>query len=270
MDDASILARARADGRAAATTATWRRPRSGSPTSTSPTAGVATSTPPSAWSADDADLGGGVDRRRRAQLADRQPADRGQPAVLLPHDRARARRRRRRGVPGSERWTAEEGRHSMAIYGYLMVTRAVDPRRPRARPDGPGLDRRGPRAAHAVDVLRLRRPAGAGHPHRPPQHRSAARRQRRLRRHDARRRRREPAPPLLPRPRHGGHRARPVHGRCRRSSARSSTFEMPGTGIPGFAAHAAAISQAGIYDLTIHHDQILAARRPAPLGPSSR
>ena len=27
----------------------------------------------------------------------------------------------------SKRWTAEEGRHSMVIYGYLMVTRAVDP-----------------------------------------------------------------------------------------------------------------------------------------------
>ena len=25
------------------------------------------------------------------------------------------------------RWTAEEGRHAMAIYGYLMVTRAIDP-----------------------------------------------------------------------------------------------------------------------------------------------
>jgi len=25
------------------------------------------------------------------------------------------------------RWTAEEGRHSMAIYGYLMATRAIDP-----------------------------------------------------------------------------------------------------------------------------------------------
>ena len=25
------------------------------------------------------------------------------------------------------RWTAEEGRHSMAIYGYLMTTRAIDP-----------------------------------------------------------------------------------------------------------------------------------------------
>jgi acyl-[acyl-carrier-protein] desaturase len=33
------------------------------------------------------------------------------------------------GVFGSwvRRWTAEEGRHAMAIYGYLMVTRAVDP-----------------------------------------------------------------------------------------------------------------------------------------------
>ena len=32
---------------------------------------------------------------------------------------------------------------------------------------------------------------------------------------------------------------------------------MPGIGIPGFAGHAAAIAQAGIYDLAIHHDQIL-------------
>ena len=27
----------------------------------------------------------------------------------------------------ARRWTAEEQRHSMVIYGYLMVTRAVDP-----------------------------------------------------------------------------------------------------------------------------------------------
>ena len=33
---------------------------------------------------------------------------------------------------------------------------------------------------------------------------------------------------------------------------------MPGTGIPGFAAHAAAIAKAGIYDLAIHYEQILA------------
>lgn len=34
-------------------------------------------------------------------------------------------------------------------------------------------------------------------------------------------------------------------------------FEMPGTGIPDFAAHSTAIANAGIYDLVIHHDKIL-------------
>jgi acyl-[acyl-carrier-protein] desaturase len=40
-------------------------------------------------------------------------------------------------------------------------------------------------------------------------------------------------------------------------------FEMPGTGIPGFAEHAKAIARAGIYDLAVHHDAIL---RPVVLG----
>jgi len=35
------------------------------------------------------------------------------------------------------------------------------------------------------------------------------------------------------------------------------TFEMPGTGIPDFAALAAAIADAGIYDFSLHHDQVL-------------
>ena len=34
-------------------------------------------------------------------------------------------------------------------------------------------------------------------------------------------------------------------------------FEMPGTGIPGFQTHARAIATCGIYDLAVHHDQIL-------------
>lgn len=34
-------------------------------------------------------------------------------------------------------------------------------------------------------------------------------------------------------------------------------FAMPGTGIPGFAEHAKAIAKAEIYDLALHHDQIL-------------
>jgi acyl-[acyl-carrier-protein] desaturase len=35
------------------------------------------------------------------------------------------------------------------------------------------------------------------------------------------------------------------------------SFEMPGTGIPDFSAHATAIADAGIYDLGLHHDQVL-------------
>jgi acyl-[acyl-carrier-protein] desaturase len=34
-------------------------------------------------------------------------------------------------------------------------------------------------------------------------------------------------------------------------------FEMPGTGIPGFTRHAAAIARAGIYDLPTHHEHIV-------------
>lgn len=34
-------------------------------------------------------------------------------------------------------------------------------------------------------------------------------------------------------------------------------FTMPGIGIPGFDTHAAAIARAGIYDLAVHHEQIL-------------
>jgi acyl-[acyl-carrier-protein] desaturase len=34
-------------------------------------------------------------------------------------------------------------------------------------------------------------------------------------------------------------------------------FEMPGAMIPGFTRKAAQIAQAGIYDLRIHHDEIV-------------
>jgi acyl-[acyl-carrier-protein] desaturase len=40
-------------------------------------------------------------------------------------------------------------------------------------------------------------------------------------------------------------------------------FEMPGTGIPGFAEHSKAIARVGIYDLGVHHDLIL---KPVVLG----
>ena len=34
-------------------------------------------------------------------------------------------------------------------------------------------------------------------------------------------------------------------------------FKMPGTGIPNFDHHAALIAKAGIYDLQVHHEQIV-------------
>jgi acyl-[acyl-carrier-protein] desaturase len=36
-----------------------------------------------------------------------------------------------------------------------------------------------------------------------------------------------------------------------------TNFEMPGTGIPGFVSHAIAIARSGIYNLSLHHDQIV-------------
>jgi acyl-[acyl-carrier-protein] desaturase len=36
-----------------------------------------------------------------------------------------------------------------------------------------------------------------------------------------------------------------------------TSFEMPGTGIEGFAGHATAIAAAGIYDFRVHYEQIL-------------
>jgi len=35
------------------------------------------------------------------------------------------------------------------------------------------------------------------------------------------------------------------------------SFAMPGTGIPDFDRHAALIARAGIYDVAIHHSQIV-------------
>jgi acyl-[acyl-carrier-protein] desaturase len=35
------------------------------------------------------------------------------------------------------------------------------------------------------------------------------------------------------------------------------SFQMPGTGMPGFAGHARAIAGAGIYDMAIYHEQVL-------------
>ena len=124
----------------------------------------------------------------------------------------------------NRRWTAEEGRHAIVIRDYLAVTRSIDMReleRARMRQVSMGLvpEPRQHRRRH-----RLRRAAGARHPHLAPQHREAAQRPAGRGDHEPGRGRREPAPPLLPRPRVGGARDRPVgHGRRHRAPGAHAT-----------------------------------------------
>jgi acyl-[acyl-carrier-protein] desaturase len=157
----------------------------------------------------------------------------------------------------SKRWTAEEGRHSMAIYGYLMVTRAVDPvalERCRMHQVSMGQV---PEPSTPVDVMayvalqelatriahrNTGRVLGDSAGYDVMMRVAADENLHHLFYRDLTRAAIEFDPSTA----------------VQAIERQVVGFEMPGTGIPGFAAHAAAIARAGIYDLAIHHDQILA------------
>jgi len=156
----------------------------------------------------------------------------------------------------SRRWTAEEGRHSIVIRDYLTVTRAIDPvalerarmaqvqcgqvPEPETAYDGfayVALQELATRIAHhntgklvndkaGYDVMR--KVASDENRHH-------------LFYRDLVSKALEIAPSEM---------LIAIERQVR-------TFEMPGTGIIDFAAHAKAIAKAGIYDFAIHHDQIL-------------
>jgi acyl-[acyl-carrier-protein] desaturase len=154
------------------------------------------------------------------------------------------------------RWTAEEGRHSMAIYGYLMATRAIDPHElERGRmaqvsggitPELPTLEdgfaylalqELATRISHRATGRMIGDPAGyevmmrvAGD---------------------------ENLHQLFYRDLAAAARERDPDGMMVAIERQVRTFEMPGTGIPNFAEHARRIAAAGIYDLAVHHEQIL-------------
>src|SRR4051812_30141103 len=156
----------------------------------------------------------------------------------------------------SKRWTAEEMRHSMVIYGYLMVTRAVDPvalERSRMHQVSTGQV---PEPTDPVDVLayvalqelatriahrNTGRLLGDGAGYDVMMRVAADENLHHLFYRDLT----QAAIDLDP------------SAAVRSIERQVVGFEMPGAGIPGFATHAAAISRAGIYDLAIHHDQIL-------------
>jgi len=110
-------------------------------------------------------------RSGRADRTDRQPAHRGQ--TCPPTTREIATRFGRDGAWGHwvGRWTAEEGRHAIAIRDYLVVTRAVDPGQ--ARGVAHGANDRRLRLGRQDDAAgrRLRLVPGTGHPGVAPQYR---------------------------------------------------------------------------------------------------
>jgi acyl-[acyl-carrier-protein] desaturase len=157
----------------------------------------------------------------------------------------------------SKRWTAEEGRHSMVIYGYLMVTRAVDPvalERCRMHQVSTGQV---PEPHSPVDVLAyvaLQELATR------IAHRNTGRLLGDSAGYDVMMRvaADENLHHLFYRDLTSAAIELDPSTAVQAIERQVVGFEMPGAGIPGFAAHAAAISRAGIYDLAIHHDQILA------------
>jgi acyl-[acyl-carrier-protein] desaturase len=211
--------------------------------------------PGTVWKAEDADLGGAViDDAVRAALY----------VNLLTEDNLPYYSRDIDDTFGDDgiwstwtkRWTAEEGRHSMAIYGYLMVTRAIDPvwlERGRLIQVSNGETPTPRSVAHGIAYVALQELATR------IAHRNTGK--------------------LLNDPVGYDLMARVaadenLHYLFYRDlmteliAVDPSTaviaiadevmgFAMPGTGIPDFTAHANAIARAGIYDLSLHHEQIL-------------
>lgn len=207
------------------------------------------------WSSDDANLGGAqIDDATRSALF----------VNLLTEDNLPYYSRDIGATFGEDgiwatwtrRWTAEEGRHSMAIYGYLMTTRAIDPvelEKGRMIQVSKGEVPVPRSVAHGVAYVALQELATR------ISHRNTGK--------------------LLNDPIGYELMARVaadenLHYLFYRDLMTTileidpSTgvlaiadevigFAMPGTGIPDFTAHSAAIAKAGIYDLQLHYEQIL-------------
>jgi acyl-[acyl-carrier-protein] desaturase len=155
------------------------------------------------------------------------------------------------------RWTAEEGRHSMVIYGYLAATQAIDLvelERGRmaqvARGETPepaslhegfvylALQELATRISHRNTGLQIGDPVG----------------------YDVMKRvcGDENLHQLFYRDLAAAAVQVDPNTMMIAMEKQVRTFSMPGTGIPNFDEHSRRIAKAGIYDLQIHHEQILA------------
>jgi acyl-[acyl-carrier-protein] desaturase len=164
----------------------------------------------------------------------------------------------------SHRWTAEEARHSVAIRDYLVITRAIDPRaledarmaqmsggevpQPETALDGMiyvALQELATRIAHR-NTGRLMQQHGTEHPGTKAGYEIMARVATDENFHY-----------LFYRDITTAAIERDPSAAVQAIERQVRDFEMPGTGIIGFAKHSLAIAQAGIYNVMQHHDQIL-------------
>lgn len=208
------------------------------------------------WRADDADLAGAtLDEAVRSSLIVNLLTEDNLPYYFRTIERVF-------GADGpwgawARRWTAEEQRHSMVIYGYLMVTRAVDPvalERARMVQVSGGNTPAPSSVADGIVYVALQELATR------IAHRNTGRMIGDAAGYDVMKRvaADENLHFLFYRDLVSAAIEIDPSAVVQAIERQVIGFEMPGTGIPDFARHAAAIAKAGIYDLAIHHDQILA------------
>ena len=154
------------------------------------------------------------------------------------------------------RWTAEEGRHAIALRDYLTVTRAVDPvvlEQERMATVSGGFqagDRDGLRVIAYVAMQELATRVA---------HRGTGKcsGDEGLDRLLGRISMDENLHMVLYRDLFSAALELDPAGALRALTTEIVGFQMPGTGIPGFVRRAAVVARAGIYDLAIHREQVL-------------
>jgi acyl-[acyl-carrier-protein] desaturase len=154
------------------------------------------------------------------------------------------------------RWTAEEGRHAIVLRDYLTVTRNIDPvllERARMAQVGRGYDRATMDPLRGLAYVTFQEVATR------IAHRNTGR---------------YSSDPVADRIMHRIAADENLHAlfyrdiltaaiAIRPSEAVSAivaevlAFDMPGTGIPGYLRKAVSLAKAGIFDLRLHHDEVL-------------
>lgn len=210
--------------------------------------------PGETWSPDDADLDGHeIDEAVRSALLVNLLTEDNLPYYFRSVERMFGRD----GAWGTwvRRWTAEEGRHSMAIYGYLMTTRAIDPvqlERSRMAQVSGGITPDPPNAHEGFAYLALQELATR------ISHRSTGKLLDKVGYEVMSRvAADENLHQLFYRDLASAAIEADPSGMMIAIEKQVTGFAMPGVGIPDFPHHAALIARAGIYDLTIHHEQII-------------